>query len=113
MDPWFDQQTAGMIGAIIGCTLGTTGALMGCCCGICVRKGWKKFALAFFTIVIAACVMLIITGIIAAANDQPYHVWYSFFFPGFIGTAIFASLFPVIRKRFTEAELKQMQAKDL
>jgi len=68
MDPWFDPQTAGKIGAIIGVVLGSTGALMGCCCGVCVRKGWKKFALAIFTIVIAICVLLIITGIIAAAN---------------------------------------------
>ena len=113
MEQWFNPKTAGIIGAIIGCTLGSTGALMGCCCGIWVRKGWKKFALTFFTIVIAVCVLLLITGIIAAANEQPYHVWYSFFFPGFIGTVIFSSLFPVVRKRFTENELRQMQAKDL
>jgi len=113
MEAWFDPQTAGKIGALIGCTLGSTGALMGCCCGLCVRKGWKKFALTIFTIVIAICVLLIITGIIAAANKQPYHVWYSFFFPGFLGTVIFSSLFPVIRKRFTEHEMMKMQAEDL
>ena len=95
MEPWFDAKTAGMIGALIGGILGLTGAL------------------TIFTIAIAAGVLLIITGITAAANEQPYHVWYSFFFPGFIGTAIFSSLFPVVRKRFTESELRQMQAKDL
>jgi len=113
MEPWFDERTAGIIGAIIGGALGSTGALMGCCCGIWVRKGWKRLALTIFTIVIAVCVLLIITGIIAAANEQPYHVWYSFFFPGFLGMVIFSSLFPVVRKRFTEFELRKMQAKDI
>ncbi|MFA6186623.1 MAG: hypothetical protein WC770_05350 [Phycisphaerae bacterium] len=113
MEIWFDPQTAGKIGAMIGGALGLIGTLMGCSCGICVRKGWKKFALTIFTIAIAASVLLIITGIIAAANKQPYHVWYTFFFPGFIGTVIFSSLFPVVRKRFLDAEMRQMQAKDL
>ena len=112
MEVWFSPRTAGIIGAIIGCVLGSTGALIGSCCGILVRKGWKKFALTIFTIVIAGCVLLIIIGIIAAKN-QPYHVWYTFFFPGFLGAAIFASLFPVVRKRFTEDEMRKMQAKDL
>ncbi len=113
MEPWFDAKTAGLLGAIIGGALGSMGALMGSCCGIFIRKGWKKFALSIFTITIAACVLLILTGIVAAATKQPYHVWYSFFFPGFLGTVIFSSLFPMIRKRFTEAELRQIQAKDI
>ena len=113
MEPWFDAKTAGIIGAIIGCAFGSIGALMGCCSGICIRKGWKKFALTIFTAAIAVGVLLIITGIIAATNKQPYHVWYSFFFPGFLATVIFSSLFPVVRKRFTEGELRQMQAKDI
>lgn len=113
MEQWFDQKTAGIIGALIGCVLGSTGALMGCCCNTFVRKGWKKFSLIIFTTVIAVCVILIITGIVAAANEQPYHVWYPLLFPGFIGTAIFSSLFPIVRKRFTESELRKLQSKDL
>jgi len=113
MEQWFDEKTAGIIGVLIGGALGVIGALMGCCCNTFVRKGWKKFSLIIFTTVIAACVILIITGIIAAANEQPYHIWYSFFFPGFLGTVIFSSLFPIVRKRFTESELRKLQSKDL
>ena len=113
MQQWFDTQTAGLIGALIGGLLGTTGALMGRFCELFVLKGWNKFALSIFTSVIAVCVLLIIAGIIAAANEQPYHVWYSFLFPGYLGTVILSGLFPVVRKRFTEKETRQMQAKDL
>ena len=113
MEQWFDTKTAAIIGALVAGPLAATGALMGSCCEICVRKGWKKYALTIFTIATALSVLLIVTAIIAAANDQPYHVWYSFFLPGFIGTVVFSSLFPVVRKRFTEDEFRQMQAKDL
>jgi uncharacterized membrane protein YqgA involved in biofilm formation len=113
MEQWFSSQTAGAIGGLIGTVLGLTGVLIGCSCGICVRKGWKKFMYSIFTLAIAASVLLLATGLVAVVIKQPYHVWYSFLLPGVIGTVIFSSLFPIVRKRFVEKELKQIQAKDL
>jgi len=113
MEQWFDPKTAGMIGGIIGTALGLTGALIGCSCGICVRKGWKKPIYTIFVLAIAISIILIATGVQAVCIKQPYHVWYSFLLPGFIGTIIFSGIFPVVRKRFTESEMIKMQAKDL
>jgi cell shape-determining protein MreD len=113
MKQWFDEQTAGMIGGLIGGGLGAIGAFTGCFCNMFIRKGWKKLFIIIVITVIAVCVALLITGIIAAATKQPYHVWYPFALSGFIGTVVLSSLFPVIFKRFTEAELRKLQSKDL
>ena len=113
MQPWFDPKTAGMIGGLIGSALGLTGALIGCSCGICVRKGWKKPIYTIFISAIATGIALLASGLAALCVKQPYHVWYCFLLPGFITTAIFGGLFPMVRKRFIESELRKMQAKDI
>ncbi len=113
MEEWFNPRTAGIIGGLIGSVIGLTGALIGCSCGICVRKGWKKPIYTIFISAIAISIALLVTGVVAVYFKQPRHVWYSFLLPGFIGTIVFKSLFPLARKRFIEAEMRKMQAKDL
>ena len=113
MEPWFNPQTAGMLGGLIGTIIGLTGGLVGCSCGICVRKGWKKPIYTIFILAIIIGVGLLITGLVALYVKQPYHVWYFFMLPGFITTTVFGGLFPVVRKRFIESEMIKMQAKDL
>ena len=113
MQPWFGPGTAGMIGGLIGTIIGLTGALVGCSCGLCVRKGYKKLMYTVFILAITVGVALLVTGLVALCVKQPYHVWYSFLLPGFIGTLLFSILFPVIRKRFIESEMIKMQANDL
>jgi len=113
MEQWFDPKTAGTIGGLIGTALGLTGALIGCSCGMCVRKGWKRPIYIIFISAIAISIALFLTGVVAVCVKQPYHVWYCFMLPGFIGTIVFSSLFPVIRKRFMESEMRKIQAKDI
>jgi hypothetical protein len=113
MEPWFDNQTAGMIGGIIGTGIGFMGALIGCSCAICVSKGWKKLVYAMFILAIAISSVLLVTGIVALCVKQPYHVWYGFLLSGFIGTIVFGSGLPVMRSRFIAREMKKMQAEDL
>jgi len=113
MEQWFDHGAAGTIGGVIGSILGLTGALAGCSCGFCVRKGWRKPIYTIFIFAIATGVALLVTGIVAVFVKQPYHVWYAFLLPGLIGTVVFSSIFPVVRRRFMEAEMRKMQAKDI
>jgi CHASE2 domain-containing sensor protein len=112
MEQWFDQRTAGIVGAIIGSSLGIAGGVIGSLCGFCVRRGWKKLLYSLFIFMIIVCLGLFVTGLVALISKQPYHVWYPFMLSG-IGLVVFGSLFPVVRRRFTENELRQMQAKDL
>lgn len=113
MEAWFSEQSAGMLGGIIGGGIGAMGGIIGGMSGLCVRKGWKKLLYGTFGAMIVLSVALLITGIVALLSKQPYHVWYVFALPGLIGTAVFGGLFPMIRKRLTENELRQMQAKDI
>ena len=113
MEQWFDERTAGMVGGIIGAVIGITGGVIGSLSGIFVQKGWKKFYYTVHILVIALSAVILITGIVALVCRQPYHVWYPFILSGGLGTGLFSILFPVIGKRFTEYELRKMQAKDL
>ncbi len=113
MEQWFDPRTAGILGGIIGTVLGITGGLIGGLSTICVQRGWKKFYYTIFILAIAISTVILITGIIALVCKQPYHVWYPFILSGALGTGLFSILFIVIGKRFTEYELRKMQAKDL
>ncbi len=113
MEEWFNSQMAGFIGGAIGAGLGILGGLIGGFSNFCIRKGWKKIVYGAFVFGIAGSVILLLTGIIALCVKQPYHVWYVFLLPGFIGTIVFSSLFPVMRKRFIEAEIRKSQAQDL
>jgi hypothetical protein len=113
MEAWFDPQTAGKLGGIIGTVIGLMGALGGCSCGICVRKGWKKPIYTIFISSIAIGIGLLITGLVALCVKQPYHVWYAFLLPGFLTTIILSIMLPFIRNRFIQHEMMKMQAEDL
>ncbi len=113
MEPWFDNQTAGMIGRIIGAGIGILGALIGCSCGICVSKGWKKPVYAMFILGIAISGALLVTGIVALCVKQPYHVWYGFLLFGLIDIIVFGVFLLVARNLFMAREMKKMQAADL
>jgi len=113
MEQWFDERTAGLIGGILGTALGITGGVLGSLSGICVQKGWKKPIYTIIAITIAVCSVLSIIGLVALISKQPYHVWFPLLLCGLLGIAILTMLIPVMRKRFTEYELRKMQAKDL
>ena len=113
MEPWFDPKTAGLFSAIFIGFIGGAVTLMESCCRSCIGKGWKKFALPIFTVALAVCVAMIVTGIVAGACKQPLYVMFSFAVPGILGTIFFSCLFPIVQKRFKEDEFRQMQAKDL
>ncbi len=113
MEPWFDNQTAGMIGGIIGTGIGILGALIGCSGWFFVSKGWKKPVYAMFISVIAISSASLVTGIVALCVKQPYHVWYVFLLFGVIDIIVFGVFLLMARNLFMAREMKKMQAADL
>ena len=113
MEAWFDPQTAGKLGGIIGTVFGLMGALAGCLCGICLRKGWKKLIYAIFISAIVMGAGLLVAGIAALCAEQPRHVWYVLLHPGLLCTFLFSIFLPIARKRFIQYEMMKMQAEDL
>lgn len=113
MEPWFGPLTAGIIGGIIGSCIGIAGGIIGGTSWLFIRKGWKKLVYGMFASAITVSLVLFIIGLTTLLCKQPFYVWYPFLLPGFLGSVIFSTLLPLIRKRFIEMEMRQIQAKDL
>lgn len=110
-EPWFDPNAYAWIP---GTLLGVMGGIEGTLAGVCAPRGkCKTLVLGIHFAALGACSILLVVGIIALATGQPYGVWYGLGFPGLLGLVILGSLTPVIRKRYTEAELRKSTAKDL
>jgi len=112
MDPWFDSQTAGMIGATIGVVLGAGfGGLGGGLGGPLAAVGKAKgLVLGVFGLGLAIGVGLILTGLVALVLGQPWHVWFVFLMPGVVMSVVMGGLLPMIRAQYARAEQRKMDA---
>ncbi|MDX9910580.1 MAG: hypothetical protein RBS39_01975 [Phycisphaerales bacterium] len=112
MQPWFDQQTAGMVGGMLGAGVGVFfGGVLGGVGGPLAAKGkCRSLVMGGFVLAIVTGLGLIATGVVALAMGQPWHVWYSFLLPGFITTVVMGSLFPVMRMAYRRAEQRRLDA---
>lgn len=110
-EPWFDANLYAWIpGTLLGVTGGTLGALAGT---LAPRGKAKALILGFHGVAIGVSAMLLIIGIVAFILGQPYGVWYGLGLPGLLGITVFGALFPVILKRYREAEERRLAAHDL
>lgn len=104
---WWDHRTSGIIGAILGTTMG----LFGCMIGI-LRKAGKARRLVCGTMVagVVAGVAFTIAGTIALAIGQPYPVWFTLLLIGIVGGLVSGFNLPHVRRSYTEHELRQISA---
>lgn len=110
-EPWFDANSYAWIP---GTLLGVLGGLWGSLVGILAPRGKAKaLALGSLGLMLAACAICLILGVLALIKHQPYGVWYGLILPGFLGLVLFPSLTPVVLMRYREAENRKMQARDL
>lgn len=112
MEPWFDSQTAGMIGAGIGVVLGAGfGGIGGGVGGPLAAAGKAKgLVMGIFGLGLALGVGLALTGLVALVMGQPWHVWFVFLMPGVTCALIFGLLLPVVRAQYAKAEQRKMDA---
>ena len=110
-EPWIHP---GILGGILGGTMGTLGAIIGTLAGLFVPKGkYKKLVLGVDIFDFALSLILLLIGIIAYLSGQPRGVWYGFGYCGLLCTVVFGIGFPVILKRYRDAELRKSMAEDL
>jgi len=107
--PWWGGKTAGLIGAIGGSTLGLTGGILGTLAG--TGRG-LRFVLRFVPILIALGVLCASAGAVALLLGQPYAVYYPLLLLGGVTAGVCGGLFPVLRRRFRQIELRKVQALD-
>jgi len=112
MDPWFTEQTAGMVGVAIGVGLGAGfGGIGGGLGGPLAAMGKAKgLVLGIFGLGLVIGVGLALTGLVALVMGQPWHVWFVFLLPGVTASLIFGCLLPVIRTQYARAEQRKMDA---
>jgi len=87
---------------------------MGAMVGWLVPRGRARgFILGAWFAVWAVAVVLLLLGIAARVNGQPWGVWCALLLPGAIGTLVVGANSLVILKRYREVEDRRLAAKDL
>ena len=110
-EPWFD---ANLYAWIPGTSVGIIGGILGSLAGTLAPRGRaKSLVLGFHLFMIALSLILLIAGVVAFLQGQPYGVWYGLGLPGAIGLIVLGALFPVVSKRYREAETRRLTAHDL
>ena len=111
VQPWFDPN---LYAWIPGTSLGVVGGIMGSVVGCLAPSGRaKSLVLRSWFTVLAVCAALMLVGLVAVIQGQPYGVWFGLLFPGVDGTIVFGALTPLVLKRYREAEERRLAAKDL
>ncbi len=109
-EPWFDaNQYAWIPGTALGVLGGTWGTLVGI---LAPRGKGKPLIIGLWGLLMAYSLVLLITGVFALTQNQPYGIWYGLAFPGLLGLVLLGSLSYVMRLRYRQAEAQRLQAKD-
>ncbi len=111
IQPWFDpNQYAWIPGTAYGVVAGLMGAMVG---WLAPRGRARGFIMRAWFGVWAVAVVLLLLGIAARVNGQPWGVWYALLLPGAIGTLVVGANSLVILKRYRAVEERRLTAKDL
>lgn len=115
MEPWFDEEMAGVIGAVLGGGFGGIwcGGILGGMSSFYINRGLKKLAYSLYGFSFAVGLALMGTGLLALVNGQPRYVWWPLNLCGLITSVVIGAVFPVIRKRFADREKQIMSIEDL
>jgi hypothetical protein len=106
---WWDDQTAGAVGGILGTVLGCLGGLIG---SLSVRGKARQLVLGLVGTVCALGVVCLGAGAVALGCRQPYAVWFPLLLMGVLGTALMGGMLPSVRRRYQQVELRKMEAAD-
>jgi hypothetical protein len=114
MQPWWSESATAWIGAIGGGGCGAMFGLYGSLAGILAPRGiGRRWMLAVHVLFLVLAAAAGAAGIIAVSIGQPYVVWFPLTLFGVIGTLVMLPLYFVIRMRYTEAEVRKMNAEEL
>lgn len=100
--PWFDPAIGA---AAIGGALGATGGVLGALIGVYAPKGERKgLVLGLHLLILAACAVCTVAGLVAQFIRQPDEVSQALLRPGLVGVCILAFGLPWVRKLYRKAE---------
>lgn len=113
MDPWISEQSAWVLGPVLGGGVGGVlcGGVGGGLCGLLAQKGKARgFVMGYYVFMLVLGVLSLGVGLAALAVDQPYHVWYPFTLMGAILLIVIASVWPAIKRQYRQAEQRRLDA---
>lgn len=106
---WWAPRTTGILGGIAGALFGTLGGVL----GTLTRLGRARaFVLTTIRVSIGLGVALLLAGVFAITQRQPFHVWTTLLATGALLAGIFATNLRQTRRQFAAAELRRMTALD-
>ncbi len=106
---WWSERMAGLLGGGAGGTLGICGAIIGVLAGL---GRARRFVMALCFAFIGLGAVALAVGLVAVAQRQPYHVYYPLLLLGGLSVLILGFNLPSLRRRYEQAELRQMTAQD-
>jgi len=107
---WWSSRAGGWIGGIGGSTIGISGAIIGILAGLGKAR---KLVMVLFAALIIVGIASLCVGVAAVFMSQPYAVYYPLLLGGGILTVVLGLNYKVIRRRYTELEIRKMTARDL
>ena len=111
IEPWFDPNHYAWIpGTAYGLVAGLMGGLVG---WLVPRGRARNFILRAWFTLWALAVALLVAGIVALVDGQPWGVWYGLLLPGAVGTLVVGANSLVILKRYRDVEERRLSARDL
>lgn len=109
--PWFEPN---LFSWIPGTLLGTLGGIWGSLLGVLAPQGKaRRFVIGTGFALWIVSIALLIAGVVAITQGQPYGVWYGLGLAGLIGTILFSALLPTARNAYAQAEARKLQSKDI
>lgn len=114
MDPWIPDHLAWLPGTVLGAGFGTIGGVYGALAGSLAPRGiGRAWVLGAHVILFALGVAILTLGVVALIVGQPFHVWFWLVQPGFLITVLMGVLYPVIVRRYAQAEHRKLDAEAL
>lgn len=105
----WDGAAAGWISGLLGCGLGFCGAAFGVLSG---RRGGLPAARWLALVMTVVCGLIFVGGLVAAAIQLPWSIWYPPVLAGAIGAFVFPLSLRSLEQRIRQQELARMQALD-
>ncbi len=109
---WWTERDGGYVGGLLGILGGLYGILGGLAGWLAARGQGRSFVFALLASMVAVGASSLLAALIALGLSQPYHVWYPLALSGLIFTVLGVALFPTLRGRYVEAEMRKMKAMD-
>ncbi len=114
MVEWWNEQTAGIVGGLVGAAAGILGGVGGTLMGVLAPRGKAKWlVIGLMGTTAALGVISLLAAITAGALGQPYHVCYPLTLIGLIMATLGTVLTVVARRIYRAAEMRKLDAEQI